>query len=171
MTRKRLLSTALLCMVLLASCNKQTVRRDATIGNEVFQVSMPVGKKVIHPVHGMEEWFAVGPMKGEGTTKANGVAQSHFFVDGTTSATVNLNIQPAPKGFRFVAWLRKPGAVERIRLDALVNPFHDVRHLVTVEVAKDLRAYTDVLVTLERTSGPDESDPVQATGVLKVQKR
>ena len=171
MMRIRLVSVGFLCTLLLVSCGKQTVRRDVTIGNEVLQVSMPVGKKVVHPVHGKELWFAVGPLKGEGKTNANGVAQSHVFADGTTVATVNLNIQPAPKGFRFVAWLRKPGALERVRLDTMMNPLHDVRHLVTVEVAKDLRAYTDVLVTLERTSGPDESDPVQATGVLKVQKR
>lgn len=159
------------CVLLLASCAKQRVRREATIGNEILQVSMPAGKEVIHPQHGKEVWFGLGAMGGNGTTKANGVTQSHVFADGTTIVTVNLNIQPALKGSRFVAWLAKTGSKERVRLDVLQNPLNDVRHVITTELDKDLRAYTDVLVTLEKQSGPDDADPVQSKGLLKEVER
>ena len=122
-------------------------------------------------MHGEEQWFAVGALSGSNGTKANGVAQSHVFKDGTTVATVNLNIQPPPKGSEFVAWLKKPAGTERIRLDVLQNPLSDVRHVITTEVDKDLREYTQVEVTLERSAGPSEGDPIQATGILKRQER
>ncbi len=171
MNSRRILFTAVLGLLVLAACSKGRVRQEVTIGNEVMQVVMPTGKDVIHPKYGKEEWFAVGAMKGEGETKANGVAQSHVFADGTTVATVNVNIHEAPKGSHFVAWLQKPGATERIRLDILQNPMKDVRHLITVDIDKDLSGYTSVLVTREAAGGPMETDPVVATGVLKVQER
>lgn len=167
------IAIGLCCFLLLASCAKQRVRvrREATIGNEILQVTMPAGKEVIHPVHGKEQWFGLGAMGGNGKVNANGVVQSHVFADGATIVTVNLNIQPAPKGSRFVAWLAKTGSKERVRLDVLQNPLNDVRHVITTEIAKDLRAYTDVLVTLERQSGPNETDPVQSKGLLKQVER
>ena len=82
-----------------------------------------------------------------------------------------VNIQPTKKGMHFVAWLMKPGSTERVRLDILQNPLKDVRHVITAEIDKDLRSYTDVIVTRERDSGPSDSDPVQATGTLKQQHR
>ncbi len=161
----------LCCVLFLASCTKQRVRREATIGNEILQVTMPAGKEVIHPEHGKEVWFGLGAMGGNEKVKANGVAQSHVFADGTTIVTVNLNIHPAPKGSKFVAWLAKTGSKERVRLDILQNPLNDVRHVTTAEIAKDLRAYTDVLVTLEDQSGPHDTDPVQSKGLLKEVER
>lgn len=158
-------------MILLASCSKGRVRREITIGSESFQVMMPAGKEIVHPEHGKEEWFAIGAMSGENGAKANGVAQSHVFADGTTIATVNLNIQEARPGFQYTAWLQKSGSTERVRLDHLQNPLNDVRHVITTEVEKDLRKYTEVVVTLQRTAGPTENDPVQATGTLKEQER
>lgn len=169
---RRILFTTVLGLLLLTACSSRgRVRREVTIGNEVMKVVMPTGKGVVHPTYGKEEWFAVGAIKGEGDTKANGVAQSHVFANGTTIATVNVNIHEAPSGYTFIAWLQKPGSQERIRLDALQNPLNDVRHLITAEVEKDLRGYTSVLVTKEGTGGPMETDPIVATGVLKVQER
>ena len=167
------ITTSLLCVLLVVSCSKGKVRREATIGNETLQVVMPTGKEIVHPVHGKEVWFAVGAMSGEGKVKANGVAQAHVFADGETIVTVNLNIQPAPKGSHFVVWLQKPGSssTERARLEAMQNPFHDVRHVVTAEIAKDLRTYSQVIVTREHDAGPSQDDPVQSTGTLKEQHR
>ena len=160
-----------LSLLLLASCAKKTVQREITIGNETLQVMMPTGKDVVHPVHGNELWFAVGALSGEGDVKANGVAQSHVFEDSTTIVTVNLNIHLAPKGQRYVAWLKEPTGAVRVRLDSLQNPFKDVRHVITTEVSKDLRTATEVIVTLERSTGPSETDPIEATGTLKHQSR
>lgn len=172
MNRTRSIVIATACFLLLASCSKQQpVRRDVSIGKELLQVMMPTGKEVVHPVHGKEVWFALGAMNGEGESKANGVAQSHVFADGSTIATVNLNIDPAPKGSNLVAWLRKPGSTERVRLDVLQNPLKDVRHVITKDIGKDLTGYTEVIVTLEKSVGPADADPVMATGLLKVQQR
>lgn len=172
MNRSRLLLTGFLCLVLLAACQKGRVRpQEIIIGNETVEVMMPTSKEITHPEHGKEEWFGVGAMTGAGEYKANGVSQAHVFADGTTIATVNLNIQPARTGTRFVAWLQKTGGTERVRLDILQNPLNDVRHVITAEVDKDLRAYTEVVVTLEQQSGYQDTDPVVSTGLLKEQKR
>ncbi|MSR86698.1 hypothetical protein EXS70_00800 [Candidatus Peribacteria bacterium] len=171
MTRSRPLIVGLLGILLLVSCKKETVRKEFTIGNETLNVMMPTSKEVVHPVHGKESWFGLGSMGGEGKTNANGVAQAHVFADNTTTTTVNLNIQPAPKGSHLVAWLQKPGTIERVRLDVLQNPLNDVRHVITVDIDKDLRAYTDVVVTLEKASGYSDTDPVYAKGTLKQRKR
>ncbi len=170
MKRLHLVLIFTLVFVLLSACSKQTVRTETTIGKEVLDVRMPVGE-VVHPQYGKEDWFGLGAMNGANKVNANGVAQSHVFANGTTVATVNLNIQPAGKNSQYVAWLQKPGTTERVRLDSLVNPLNDVRHVITVDIEKDLRAYTEVVVTLERSSGASDSDPVQATGTLKQQKR
>jgi hypothetical protein len=170
--RSRFLVPAV-ALLLLCACSKGRVRQEeVVIGNETYNVVMPVGKEVIHPVHGKETWFAVGAMTGEGKINANGVAQVHVFADKTSTATVNLNIQPAPAGSRYVAWVRKPsGGTERIRLDELLNVLKDVRHVITVEVDKDLSAYTEVIVTQEKKSGASDSDPIVAKGALKAQSR
>lgn len=158
-------------LIVTACSGRQRVRRDVPVGRETFEVMMPTGAEIAHPVHGKEVWFAVGAMSGEGKAKANGVAQSHVFADGTTIATVNLNIEPAPKGMKYVAWLGKPGSLERARLDALQNPLGDVRHVITGEVDRDLRTSIEVIVTLEGPGGPLESDPVVARGTLKERQR
>ena len=157
--------------LLLPACTSKTVRTDSVIGSETMETVMPTGGIVEHPVHGREVWFAIGAMNGKSPINANGMVQSHVFADGTSLATVTLNIEAAPAGMRYVGWLAKSGSSERIRLDILQNPLRDVRYAVTVEIDKDVRAYTDALVTLERTSGPSEGDPVQATGMLKERSR
>lgn len=162
----------LLPVLVLVSCSRGgSVRRETTIGSETLNVMMPSGKEVVHPVYGAETWFGLGAMKGNAPAKANGVAQSHVFEKGTTVVTVNLNITEAPKGSRYVGWLHKPGEAERVRLDVLLNPLNDARHVITVDVPKDLEGYTEVVVTQERASGPEDTDPVVAVGTMKVQER
>ena len=171
MHTRRLLPIFLFSFLLMTACRgRQRVHTDTTIGKEVMQVVMPTGKGVVHPQHGKEEWFAIGPMKGEGDTKANGVAQAHVFADGATIVTVNLNIHE-PKAGYFVAWVQKPGSTERVLIDRMQNPLKDVRFAATADIAKDLRDYTTVIVTLQRSSSPQKDDPVVATGVLKHQER
>ena len=171
MKRLHAVLAAVFCTLLLVSCTKRPEQKEIILGTETVGVMMPVGKEVVHPIHGKEVWFAVGAMNGEGETLANGVAQSHVFADNASIVTVNLNIHPASKGSSFVAWVSKSGSKEKVRLDRLQNPLNDVRHVITVDLPKDLREYTNVIVTLEHDSGPSETDPVQATGTLVVRKR
>ena len=166
----RLLAAVALPIFLLVGCSKKPVRRETILGRETMNVIMPQGE-IAHPVHGKETWFAYGAMNGVAPAKANGAAQAHAFADGFSSATVTVNIQEAPKGSRYVAWLRKPGSSERIRLDILQNPLRDVRHAVTVEIEKDLREFTEMIVTQERASGPSDDDAIVANGTLKLRQR
>ncbi len=171
MNRSRLLAAAVFPLLLLSACTTKTVRRETVIGRETMEVVMPTGSIVEHPVHGREVWFAIGAMNGEAPVNANGMVQSHVFDDGTSLATITLNIHEAPKGSRYVGWLSQPSSSQRVRLDVLQNPLRDVRHAATVEIGKDVRAYTEAIVTLERQSGPSETDPIQATGTLKERQR
>lgn len=171
MHTRRLIAGLGLGVLFLTACQKQPVRRETILGSETMEVVMPTGRTIEHPVHGKEVWFGIGPVSGVAPTRANGAAQIHVFEDGTSSATVTLNIEPAPTGSRYVAWLQKPGTSERIRLDILQNPLRDVRHAATVEIDKDVRSYLDAVVTLERKSGPSETDPVRAIGTVKHQDR
>lgn len=172
MRTKHLPLAALLVLLLLMSCSsKGRVRRETTIGTETYEVVMPTSRNIVHPEHGKEEWFAVGALSGEGDVKANGVAQSHVFTDGTTIATVNLNIQPAAKEFQYVVWLERDGGQDRVKLETLQNPFGDVRHVITGTVKNDLRDHTEVVVRLEPISGSAGNGPIQATGTLKERTR
>ncbi len=169
---KRFLSLLILTPLLLSACAKRgRVQREIILGTEAYNVMMPTDKNVQHPEHGKEVWFGMGAMKGENGKKANGVAQAHVFEDGTTLATVNLNIEVAPKGSAYVAWLQKPGTAERIRIEELLNPLNDVRYLITADVAQDLRDWTEVVVTLQGPGGPSADDPVVASGILKQRTR
>lgn len=159
-----------LCVLLLTACQKQTVRNETILGRETMEVIMPTGGTIEHPVHGKEVWFAIGAVSGKAPAKANGVAEAHVFADDTSTATVRVNIEPAPKGSQYVAWFQKPGA-ERIRLGVLENPLRDVRHAATVEIDKDVRDYNDVIVTQERLAGASDSDPIVAMGTMKERQR
>lgn len=171
MNQRRLLTASVLALLLLSACAKKSTRGEAVIGSETVETVMPTGKTIEHPVHGREEWFAIGPMSGEEPVNANGMVQSHVFADGTSTATITLNIAIAPRNSRYVAWLQKPGSSERLRLDVLQNPLKDVRYAATVEIDKDVRAYTEAIVTLEGAAGPSENDPIQARGTLTERKR
>lgn len=167
----RTVALSLLFLSLAACASKGRVRRETVIGRENIETVMVTGGKVEHPTHGLETWFAIGPMAGVEKVPANGVVQSHVFSDGASVASINLNIAIAPKGFRYVGWLKKAGSLERVRLGELSNPLGDVRHQVIADIAKDLSPYLEADVTLEATGGQKETDPVQATGTMKVRTR
>lgn len=171
MQSTRLVAVSVVLLLLLPACSRKTARRETVIGRETVDVIMPTNSNIEHPVHGREVWFAIGPMSGQSKFVANGMAQSHVFEDGASLVTVTLNIEEAPKNSQYVAWLRKPGSTERVRLDAMQNPMRDVRHAVTVELDADVSAYTEAVVTLERQAGPSDDDPVVAVGAMKERKR
>lgn len=161
----------LLPFLLLAACAEENAQNDKVIGRENFQTIMVSGKKVEHPAHGLETWFALGAMNGVNGVAANGMGQSHVFEDGATIASINLNIVEAPKGFLYVGWLTKGDSGERIRLGALENPLGDARHQVIADIEQDLTGVMGLLVTKEGQSGPKDGDPVIAEGTMKERSR
>lgn len=169
--RTRALFALFALSIVLAACARGRLRKEVVIGQETIPVVMPTGEGVTHPDFGKETFLAVGAMAGVKPAKANGVADMHVFEKGATIATVKLNIEEAPAGSHYVAWLKKPGSLEKIRLDKLENPLGDVRHGATATIEKDLHEYLEVVVTLEKNSGPSDSDIPQAQGLLKEQKR
>lgn len=170
MHHKRLFLVA--CSVLLvASCAKGRVRRETVIGKELYQMAMPTGKDVVHPEYGKEIWFGIGPITGKGKVNANGMVQAHVFEKEATIVSVELNILASPKGSFYAAWLVNPTTKEKLRLDTLVTPFKDVRHFLTKTVEKDIRAMTQLQITLEKAAGPSDTDPVQAEGTMTERKR
>lgn len=151
--------------------DNQNVAVDAPLDTEILQMAMP-GKQVEVPNHGAEKFLAVGPMEGVNDTPANGVVDMHVFADGATIGSVQLNINVPEDGSFFEAWLAKADGRPAISLGHLTNPFNDVRHSLRYEQKDDLRAYTQVVVTLEEDNGdPGASTSIVAKGTLKPQKR
>lgn len=163
-------SLLLLSLVLvLTACGDQRSEREESMNTEQIQYPMPHNGKVEYAGHGNEEWFAYGALTGVEDFNANGVAQSHYFVDGRYLHTANLNIEPAPDGYFYEGWLVKGPSV--ISAGHLSNPFGDVRHSLRFEADKDYRDHLSVIITLE----PDDGNPAPAQhvaeGKLKVTAR
>ena len=147
-----------------------TVEKD--LGVQVLTQPMPVHGVVELPGHGKEEWFAYGAMAGTEFTPANGVVTGHVFTDDTTVVTMQFNVEPAKDGMFYEAWIRNPKTGASVSMGQLINGQGDARHGLRFESAQDLRAYTDVRVTLEKDDGNAEaSTTVVATGELKPTKR
>jgi len=157
----------LVALFLLVSCGKEPT--EEPIGIEKHSRAMP-GKEIVDAKRGKELWFAVGILEGMEETQANGVVQSHFFEDGTSLITIQLNIEVPPDGFFYEAWLDR-GSLEPLSLGHLRNPMSDVRHERTFESKKDLREYTNVFVTREADDGNPAPGMRVAEGVLKERKR
>lgn len=170
---KRVFVSASLCL-LLSSC-KESVRifsdEDAPIGNQVIRQVLPGQGPVEAPGHGKELWFAIGAMTGVPGVNANGVAQGHYLEDGVSIVTVQLNIEEAPDGSFYEAWLVSSDESALKSIGHLRTPFGDVRHSVKFIEETDIRGFTAVRVTLEKDDGnPAASAPV-AEGVWKERKR
>lgn len=161
-------------LALLAGCVPEAVKvgndDNATIGTQVLQQVMPGQSPVTTPDHGRELWFALTAMGGVPGTPANGVAQAHYLEDGTFIHTIQLNIERAPEGFFYEAWLSKSGG-EPVSTGHLRTPFGDVRHQLKHIGDADLRSYTSVRVTLEKDDGNPAPSETVAEGLLKEIKR
>ena len=159
----------LFLMLFLGSCMQGVDEYDPPIGIEQHVRAMP-GKTIVDEQRGEEVWFAIGVMDGVNGTPANGIVQSHFFEDGTSLITIQLNIEVPPDGFFYEAWLDR-WSLEPLSLGHLRNPMSDVRHDRTFESKKDLREYTNVFVTREADDGNPAPGMRVAEGVLKERKR
>lgn len=172
----------LIVLLLLPACGTGDQPEDAAsgsgvtveqaIGVEVLTQPMPSNGKVELPGHGLEEWFAYGAMMGTQWTPGNGVVTGHVFSDDTTVVTMQLNVEPAKEGTFYEAWIRNPKTGTSVSIGHLVNGQGDARHGLRFESPEDLRAFTEVRVTLEQDDGnADASTTVIANGMLKATKR
>ena len=131
---------------------------------------MPKGGEVVDEKRGKELWLAVGAMSGINTHPANGVAQAHYFEDGTYLHTMQLNIELPTDGFFYEGWLiaenKKPVSIGHLR--SIVG---DVRHQLEFESDQDLREYTGVLVTLESDDGNPAPAEHVAEGKMTMRER
>ncbi|MBI3331887.1 hypothetical protein HYZ99_02910 [Candidatus Peregrinibacteria bacterium] len=156
--------------LLLLACSRTTVGVDSeSIGEQVVPQVIPGPGPVEVPGHGQELWFAVGAMTGAPGVNANGVAQAHYLEDGTGIVTVQLNIERAPEGSFFEAWLVSPSG--RISLGHLRTPFGDVRHSLKYLEKQDVRSYGKLEVTRELDDGNAAPGVVVAEAMLKERNR
>ena len=169
---RKILSFIAFALLLTACGQEATTIDEPVIGTQSIQQMMPVHGKVEVPVHGEETWFAYGAVSGNQWTPANGIVTAHFFEDAATILTMQINVEPAKDGSFYEVWLRDPQSQKSISAGHLVNHFTDARHGLKFESSDDLRAYSDVRVTLEKDDGePEASTNVIATGTLKETKR
>lgn len=105
-------------------------------------------KPAEHPKFGKEAWIGLTAVAGTQDPAVNGAAIGHLFADGTFIQTIQLNIEKAPKGKMYAAWLLK-GDTDRLYLGELQSPTGDVRHSLTFTIKQDMRDYRTLIVTLQ----------------------
>lgn len=135
-----------------------------------FNVGMPVGE-IEDQKHGKEVWLAVGPVMGVGGVAANGVGYGHGFENGAYMLSGQVNIELAPEGSFYQAWLKNEDTGEIIEAGRPQPNFGDVRHGLRHESATDLSAFRTIIITLEADDGNPEMGTIVAQGTLKEQKR
>ncbi len=124
-----------------------------------------------HPQFGKETWLGISALAGTKDAGVNGAALGHFFEQGKFILSIQLNIDAAPKGKEYHAWLQKGETTEREYLGELMSPTGDVRHVLNFTSDKDLREFRNVLVTLQdagKTAVPGE---ILAKGILEDSKK
>ncbi len=167
---KRVLPIAVLSLLLI-SCKEQVEVSSPDDTTIEYNVPMPSGGEFTDVEEGSEEWFAIGPMAGVGESKANGVAEGHVFETGVYRFTMQLNVERAPDGSFYEAWLVNPSTQDTVSAGHLSSHFGDVRHYLQYQTDKDMRDYTTVKVTLEADDGnPAPATPV-AEGAIVHRKR
>lgn len=159
--------------VLFAACKKESVSivgSGKDMGSQTLVQVLPGKGPIETPDHGKELWFAITPLTGLKGKPANGVTQAHYLEDGTFLVTVQLNIERAPDGFFYEAWLANDAGVE-VTLGHLRTPFGDVRHQLKFLGKQDLRTYSKFFVTLEKDDGNPAASEAVAEGKLVERKR
>lgn len=124
----------------------------------------------MHPQFGKEVWVAVAAISGTKDPAINGAAIGHVFLDKTFVQTIQLNIDPAPAGKEYGAWLVNAQGSDRIFLGVLKSATNDVRHALAYKGTDDPRGYPTLLVTLQDTGKHAVPGPEVARGTADVSK-
>lgn len=165
---KRSLLLFALLPAFLAGCGKTSV--DSPLGSESFRYNIPSGA-VQDLRYGKEVAFTYGALSGTGDLPANGLAKTHVFEKGVSLHTLQVNI-PLPKdGMFYEGWLLNPDTKERVSTGHLQSLFGDVRHNLDYQASRDLSAFTQVIITLEKDDGNPAPGKEVGTGTLKELKR
>lgn len=158
-----------LAFLLLTACGGK-VGVDQPLGTETFRYNIPSGD-VQDLRYGKESWFAYGAIAGNPATPANGLAKMHIFEKGRSLHTLQVNIALPRDGFFYEGWLLDPKTEERISTGHLRSLFGDVRHNLDYSVERELRDFTQVIITLEKDDGNPAPGTEVATAHLKELKR
>lgn len=122
-------------------------------------------KPVTDPVHGDETGFWYGAMAGTNGTNANGVAFIHLYKDSVSTVTVNLNIQMAPAGKHYEAYLMSDSAVQPVDIGELRSIVGDVRHSLQFETKQDISALKTIMVKLDENAVAEGTVKVPSTPI------
>jgi hypothetical protein len=116
--------------------------------------------------------FSIGAMSGVGDTSANGAVTVQRLDDGSDVVALRLNIDPAPKGSFYMAWLTLPDGSKPVAIGRLVNPLQDGRHEIRIQTRKSLfGTHTRAVVSLEKTEAIQTPGMSVAEGTLKTTTR
>ncbi len=140
------------------------------LGSDSFRYNIPSGA-VQDLRFGKEVFFAYGPIAGTKDIPANGLAKVHVFEKGISLHTLQVNITLPKDGSFYEGWLVDPQTKERISTGHLSSLFGDVRHNLDYQAKRDLSAFTNVIITLEKDDGNPSPGMEVATGPLKELKR
>ncbi len=151
----------ILCLT-LSACG-QAPADDKVLKIQEYTQIMKTGGELTDPVHGKEVKFFYGAVSGTEGTNANGLAYVRIFEDGASSVTVNLNIELAPAGTKYIAYIQNSGGDASLKIGELESIVGDVRH--TVKLVTDQDASTMLSVKIRR-EGRGESILV-AEGTMK----
>jgi len=133
-----------LSLLVLTACSPYAAKTEDDILAEE-QYRMVTGTKdLVDPVHGKRTGFWYGSVLGEA---ANGIAFLHGFEDGFFSASMNLNVEPAPNGSRYIVVLQSNEG-RTIEMGVLESLFDDARHTVKFETSEEIAAFLTVNVFL-----------------------
>lgn len=124
-----------------------------------------------HPQFGKEVWLGIAAVSGTKDAGINGAALGHFFEQGKYVLSIQLNIDKAPKGKEYHAWLEKDGDTSREYIGELMPPTGDVRHVLNFSSEKDLRDHTLVTVTLQNAGQIAVPGEILAKGTLEQAKK
>ena len=170
LSMKNLLFVAFFPLLLLTACGGGEVGVNQPLGSESFRYNMPSGN-VQDLRFGKEVWFAYGAIAGTQNTPANGLAKTHIFEKGSSMHTVQVNIALPKDGYFYEGWLLNPDNHERISTGHVRSLFGDVRHNLDYKAETDLRAFIQMIITLEKDDGNPAPGIEVATAQLKELKR
>lgn len=158
---KSLLPVSVILSLALVACGGQS-EEDKILEMQSYSQIMKTDKDLVDPVHGKEVKFYYGAVSGVAPVNANGLAYVHVFEDGTSTVTVNLNIE-VQSGAKYIVSIENASGTSSLKVGVLRSLVGDVRHTVTMQTKNDLATSLVVVVRREGKGEP----VVVAKGTMK----